>query len=676
LARTEEPTLWLANEPPRALAGPGSALTGEVKPGPTNQLPEQPSQPEAVSSELPPVWKGINKVEAKSYPDADGVILRQRMSCTLGSNPAFIREQEEFVQILAVEGKRLGDFDISYSPPEEEVEFLDCEVLGPDGKLSRLAQNSVNEGHEQKVGDYRGPRRKFFSLPAVAPGAVLHVRYRTQWKKFPLPQISMELPLIQELPALDSNVQITVPRETPFHFAFEEVAAPDPSIQQTAYGTTYSWHFDRLRSSEPEVLTAPRHGGRLLFSTWVDWAAFAEWYARISHLTDVVTPELKAKAEALTKAATDERSKLVALFNYVTALRYVAIPLGVNSFRPHAAANVLQNQFGDCKDKANLLNALLRSLAIPADLVLVPRFSQAHESIPGLSFNHAISRVALGDETLWLDTTDEICRFGLLPPGDPGRKVLVIDGHTAALTQLPTPEPKDHSLTLRGRVEGSTAEGGWTASLKTVARGYPDYELRQAARETRARRGSVPLLSARFRPVAGSFALEKQNATAVSALAEDFAWEADGAHVGLAAAADGRLLLRAPVWLPKEWDQALHARHSPLFLNQGYPLTLEQDFEVMLPAMSTSAPDTPKGEPPTLRAALPQACESAQEPLRWRLEWVKISDVKLAVRFRAELARGELSAAETPVFQQQLRALLSALGATAVLDLPPPISKL
>jgi transglutaminase-like putative cysteine protease len=67
----------------------------------------------------------------------------------------------------------------------------------------------------------------------------------------------------------------------------------------------------------------------------------------------------------------------------VTGLRYVAVPLGVNSHRPHAAANVLKNGFGDCKDKANLLNALLRAQGIAADLVLVPRFAQAYPEAPG-----------------------------------------------------------------------------------------------------------------------------------------------------------------------------------------------------------------------------------------------------------------------------------------------------
>jgi hypothetical protein len=666
LARTEEPTLWLPNEKPRPLAAVTSEIAStdskakalseaipEVKPGGSNQPPTKPLEPQTVSRELPAVWKEIKKVDPQKYPEADGVILRQRLNCTLGSNPALVTEQEEFLQILTPEGKQFGDFDVSFSPPYEEVEFEDCEVLQPGGEVARLDPDAINESHDRAVGDYQAARRKFFSLPGVVPGSVLHVRYRTQWKDFPLPKISMEMPLGQELVTLDSTVQVSVPKEDSFHFAFADLAAPDPTIKQSGYSTTYGWHFDRVPAAGREVLEPPHRKARLLISTFPDWRAFADWYGRISQLTDEVTPEITTKAQELTRDAKDERGKVLAVYNYVSGLRYVAIPLGVNSLRPHAAANVLRNQFGDCKDKANLLNALLHALEIRAHLVLVPRFSQAYDAVPGLAFNHAISRVTLGSEVLWVDTTDDVCRFGLLPPGDPGRKVLVIDGERPALCQLPTPEPKDHRLTLRGVLACSSLNNTLPVKLEAVTSGYSDYEMREAAREAKERRGSLPLLAVRFRPASGSFALEKQKSTAVSALTEDFSWQAEGTCVGLASAAAGTRLLRPPFWLPKEWDLALHARRAPLFLNQGYPLKLEQEFEVLLPAQS--------------RVSLPEARENKEEPLRWRIQWAKLSDDKLSVSLHAELARGELSPEETTAVQGQVRELLAAMDAPATI---------
>ena len=653
LARTEEPTLWHGTERPRLLAaGAETNSLASIPPAEEDKAAaKKPSEPQTVKANLPAAWKEITRVEAQKYPDADAVVLRRRCSYTLGSDPAVASEQDEYVQILTVEGKRFGDFDVTYSPPHEDISFLDCEVLRADGQLVRLDPEAIRDGREQSVGDYNPGQRKFFSLPGVGPGAIVHVRYRTEWKSFPLPHVSLTIPVDRELPAIEASVEVSVPKASAFHFALDHVSAADPMIKQTEYGTTYRWRFENLPAHEQELLVAPRlSASGVQISTFPDWDAFADWYGRISKLTDEVTPEIAAKAKELTKDATAEREKLMALYNYVTSLRYVAVPLGVNSYRPHAAASVFQNQFGDCKDKANLLNTLLHAIKIEARLVLVPRFSQADERMPGFAFNHAISQVILGDETLWVDTTDDVCRFGMLPPGDPGRKVLVIDGKTNALTRLPVADPKAHRLELRGEVDLAGPAEALPLTLNAVATGYPDYELREARRQTREHGLSLTLLGVRFRPVAGAFALEKQTSSSVSALNENFSWQAQGSWVGSCAEAGGVRSLRAPFWLPREWDTALNHRKEGLFLNQGYPLTLDEAFVFKLPNKAHLA-------------TLPGAAENQTEPLRWRIEWTKVSDDKLGARLRAELVRGELSPTETPVLQEQLQRLAGALAA-------------
>ncbi|PWU20386.1 MAG: hypothetical protein C5B50_04150 [Verrucomicrobia bacterium] len=725
LARTEEPTLWLAEQKPQLLAPASENVadtaaaqttnTSDQTPNTKHQIPNKLQAPEpngdlgtngteiadnkatgspysaatnsdstldtrhSTSDGFPP------RVQPQDYPGAVGVVLRRHLAYTLGNNPAIASEQDEYIQILSPEGKHLGDFDIAYSAPFEDIAFLDCEVLHADGKIERLDPEAIREAREPTVGDYQTGQRKFFSLPGVVPGAVLHVRYRTQWKQFPLPHISLEIPVDQSLPAVDCSLEVRVPREAPFHYTFENIRAPDPTVEQTTYGTRYGWHFSKLEERDRELLSSPRHDARLLVSTFHDWGTFSEWYQRISKLADEITPEISAKAKELTREAPDKRAKVLAVYDFVASLRYVAVPMGVNSFRPHAAAHVLENQFGDCKDKANLFNTLLRALNIEAELTLVPRFSQAHDDLPGLAFNHAISKVILDNQTLWIDTTDEVCRFGMLPPGDPGRKVLVIagsrhdqaeggsaDGSThgagqprlvstgrnqgkSGLTQLPVPDAKDHVLKLRGRVNCSAPGATLPMSLEATATGFPDYELRAAARGAKEQNASVPLLAAKFRPAAGTFALEDQRATPVSNLDEDFRWDADGQSVGLCWSDDRTWLLHSPFWLPKQWDQALHHRKSALFLNDGYPLTLEQEFDFELP-------------PGTQIKTLPAAAESKAQPFRWRIEWKKSGALGLTAHFNVELERGELSQSETPLFQQQLRELLGAMAANVVIS--------
>jgi hypothetical protein len=392
----------------------------------------------------------------------------------------------------------------------------------------------------------------------------------------------------------------------------------------------------------------------MMVSTFPNWKSFASWYSRITRLTDELTPELQAKAEELTRHAKSDEEKLTVLYNYVTALRYVAVPVGINSFRPHAADEVLRNQFGDCKDKANLLNALLRSQNLSARLVLVPRFSQAYESVPGLSFNHAISQVILQGKTYWLDTTDDVCRFGLLPPGDSGRKVLVVDAEASSLVRLPVPDPNSHILNLNGRIRcsapGEPSSAEWTAS----GRGYPDYQLRSAARQITGHSNSLPVLSAEYKPCSGIAILKNQTATSVAALEENFSWQADGSYLGLVAKAGKNWLIHAPFWLPREWEQALQTRETALFVNEGYPATFAQTFEISLP-------------PETQVVDLPARQELSDTPLSWTLQWNKSGPDKITATLRVQLAAGELSLEETTQFQQQLGRLMSVVGSPAVI---------
>ena len=663
LARTEEPTLWLPEVAPKRLVSEGNAVASSAatKPPKDSTPPAEaaatpPAPPEKPSDGLPAAWRDITRVDPRNYPDADAVVLRRQIRYTLGDHPAIASEHEQFLQILTAEGKPCGDFNVTYSPPQEELDILDAEVLSPDGKLSRLAPADIRDAGDAPTGDYRTDRRKFFSLPGMVPGAVLRVHYRTLWDSYPMPHPLWTVLLGCDTPVIDLQVEVTVPRDSAFHYAFERSAAVDPLVHQTLHGTTYSWHFKDQPAIPAEALMPPYHRPALMVSTFPDWRTVADWYGRITRLANEPTPELAATARELTRDAKTDRDKVRAVYGYVTGLRYVAVPLGINSFRPHAAAGVLENQFGDCKDKANLFNTLLGSLGIKACLVLVPRFARAHDAVPGLAFNHAISRVTLNGESLWVDTTDDVCRFGMLPPGDAGRKVLVIDGSSTTLTELPMPATRDHRLEVRTRMKCPAGGEPAAVSIDAKASGFVDYDFRETARVAQVRRGNAPLLAADFRLSAGTFGLTKQRATPASKLDEDFAWQADGECGGLISVEPGQWRIRAPFWLPRQWELALHRRTQPLYLNQGYPLILDQEVVLALPA---------GGKPPVL----PALQESPGEPLPWKIEWTQPDGQSVRARLHVELPRAELDAAEALRLQNQLRGLLESLGQGVMVEM-------
>ena len=490
-------------------------------------------------------------------------MLRRAVVHTIGAKPALESVIEEFVQILTRDGERYAEVDVALSPSGEALHVLDLERRNRDGSIDRLDAGRFGGPPPSAAGDGLPVTHMAEALPGAEPGVIYRIRYRREWMSFPLPHVYLEVPLAGPLPIEAMSVEVRAARNGAFHWGFRHHERTAPETSDGQYGRAHLWRFAKIDAVVPESLVAPSGEPALLVSTFPDWTAFSAWYRRLIRLASEVTPEISSMAAQLTAVASSPRDKVRRLAEFVTGLRYVAVPLGVNSHRPHAAANVLRNRYGDCKDKANLLNTMLASLGIEAQLVLVPRFTQADEATPGLAFNHAISRVALAGEVLWIDTTDETTRFGLLPPGDPGRKVLVIEEGTAALTMLPEPLASDHRLELAMEVplQGGPAAG----RLEARTTGFVDYRLRQTARDLADVARNTPLIAVDHRPVAGQFSLAEQRSTDASDLGRTFEWSASGSWTGVVAAGpDGARSVRAPFWIPAEWEEALHRRRAPL----------------------------------------------------------------------------------------------------------------
>lgn len=77
-------------------------------------------------------------------------------------------------------------------------------------------------------------------------------------------------------------------------------------------------------------------------------------------------------------------------------VRYFGIETGENSHRPHRPATVLDQRFGDCKDKTLLLCAMLRAHNIEASPVLIDTYLKTStlQLLPApTDFNHVICRI-------------------------------------------------------------------------------------------------------------------------------------------------------------------------------------------------------------------------------------------------------------------------------------------
>jgi hypothetical protein len=210
---------------------------------------------------------------------------------------------------------------------------------------------------------------------------------------------------------------------------------------------------------------------RRSFSGWADLGA---WYEALSKECRVPDRPVAQEGLRLTAGTSDTLSKLRALAEFAQKeIRYVAIEIGIGGYKPHTASSTLSNRYGDCKDKATLLAALLESVGVASHYLLVhtDRGHVTPESPVSLySFNHVVLAIRLPADVLESGMPAVIThpRLGRLVVFDPtwpysplGRLPVYLQGNTALLVAegggelvpLPLPPPEANLLDRRGRFD-------------------------------------------------------------------------------------------------------------------------------------------------------------------------------------------------------------------------------
>lgn len=166
----------------------------------------------------------------------------------------------------------------------------------------------------------------------------------------------------------------------------------------------------------------------------------------------VVTPD--GVEHALDPTTIDEAAREAAKGATDTGLEF-----GEAAIVPVRPAQRRERGYGDCKDKATLMGAMLRALGHRADVALLTPglFADIDADVPGLrQFTHAI--VAAGDPPLFIDATIPEAAVGELPDADRNRLALIARSDTAAPVRTPPSSPEtDRTVET---VEMTLAEDG------------------------------------------------------------------------------------------------------------------------------------------------------------------------------------------------------------------------
>jgi transglutaminase-like putative cysteine protease len=366
----------------------------------------------------------------------------------------------------------MGELRVDFNEKLEEMEVLEAYTLLPDGSRMDVPADKIKRQDGDGREEYSDGKVLVIIFPKVDVGSQVYYRARRVqhtpyfpghffWSDYYTPHA----------PTLLAEVHLVHPAEVKMVVDTEQVeGGVVNNLPGDAPGTV------RYRFSFKQATAYPAEAGQsdlsdyaphLAFTTFSNYAEFGQAYQARAKPMAEVTPAIATFAKELTAKATDDRTKVRILYNWVSQnIRYVAVYVAEGGFVPHPAQSTLDNRYGDCKDHVTLLEALLSAVGIESTTALVNsgdalRIPKVATSTP---FNHAITYIPKLD--LYLDSTSRFSPMGTLPFSDTGKPTLLTATGTIGKTPM-TSWKRDYlklAIKMRLNKDGSVrGESTWTA---------------------------------------------------------------------------------------------------------------------------------------------------------------------------------------------------------------------
>ena len=466
-----------------------------------------------------PTWlKQAASVNTPVYKkDVPAVVLLNEEKVTLDDGKV-VTVENFAVKILTREGRGYAVANAFYLASFGKIRDMNAWVVRPDGTVKEYGKKSIIDRISDPDDVYDEYRIKLID----ASGDV-DTNY-----VFGYTVVSEDKPLFYQdvwqfqsrLPAITSRYTLNLPSD----WKASSITFNHPNVVPKVSGTSYTWELFNLAPIPPEPMSpaiknlaphiainyAPESDAQVTNRVFADWTEVSRWASQMYDPQVVINDEVAAKARELTAKSETELEKIRAIGYFVQNLQYISIDIGVgygNGYRPRPSNLVLSRGYGDCKDKATLMRAMLKAINIEAYPIAIysgdPTYVR-EEWVSPKQFNHCIIAVKVTDKTesptiindkhlgrlLIFDATDPFTPVGDLPDYLQGSSALIIAGDNGSLAKMPVTPPDfnawnrkvEVNLTEDGSIKGKISEnanGQQSTQARAIFRTLSSTEVNQ-----------------------------------------------------------------------------------------------------------------------------------------------------------------------------------------------------
>ncbi|MGA9883174.1 MAG: DUF3857 domain-containing protein [Candidatus Acidiferrales bacterium] len=337
---------------------------------------------------------------------------------------------------------------------------------------------------------YASEKQFHVALPPLAAGDTLEYEIDTRTVTPAAPgQFWFQHNFLSGAASRDERLEISVPANRTVivrspHFAYHKIMADGRAIYLWKRANAYA--ASSTRGVDDQSASGEEHPPDVQVTSFANWAEVADWYAALERGRAEPNAAIRAKTADLTRGASTDLAKIQALYDYVSkSVRHVGVSLGQDGYQPRSAADIFSSGYADTKDEQVLLAAMLRAAGFRADAVLIPYTHPLDFQTPSpAQFQHVVTAVPLGPQTIWMDSSVGLAPFRLLPAPLRGKSALLVapDGAGRIVrTPADPPFPSVQQVEIDARV---SPLGILTGSVHYSLLGDTELALRLAFQTT------------------------------------------------------------------------------------------------------------------------------------------------------------------------------------------------
>lgn len=413
--------------------------------------------PKQISELIAKEQKFLEKIDKE-----DAVVLLVDEQNEVKSDNTSVMTAHVVEKVLKEKGKHIAEVEIGYDSTYERVELEYARTITPEGKVIYAGAENIRDVTKYlNFPLYSNAKALIISMPSVDIGSIIDYKVKIYSSKLITGnKFSFIYPVREIFPIARAKFRLIIPKNDSLKLSFfnKEYAGNltlNPKLEQTKDSVVYDWEFKEVKPIIPEepMPPIPLVNPAIGVSNFSSWEEIHKWWTGLYKNKIILNTEVKDFVKNLTKGAKSDLEKAKLIYEFCAQnVRYVAVEYGESGFEPHYANDIFLNRYGDCKDKAILLVAMMREAGLSAYPVLIPtrNIYEIKKDFPSVNFNHAIAALDLEGKIIFMDATASTVAFGDIPLGDQQRNVLVFfdDQYKLLTTPLTKENTASYEMTL------------------------------------------------------------------------------------------------------------------------------------------------------------------------------------------------------------------------------------